>query len=74
MYGKLNHYVIIYMYYIINYLLYFEQSEAGAEEVVDMRGRGGGGAGLTQTYGNEVPHCLWFGKVRPKKKKRVTTI
>ena len=30
----------------------------GAEEVVHMRG-----AGLTQTY-------LWFGKVRPKKKKK----
>ena len=37
---------------------------AGAEEVVHMRG----GAGLTQTYGSEVLHCLWFGKVRPKKK------
>ena len=30
----------------------------------------GGGAGLTQTYGSEVLHCLWFGKVRPKKKKK----
>ena len=29
-----------------------------------------GGAGLTQTYGSEVLHCLWFGKVRPKKKKK----
>ena len=36
----------------------------GAEEVVDMRG-----AGLTQTYGSEVQHCLWIGKVRPKKKR-----
>ena len=45
----------------------------GAEEVAHMRG--GGGAGLTQTYGSEVLHCLWFGKVRPKKKKKkkVTT-
>ena len=25
-------------------------------------------AGLTQTYGSEVLHCLWFGKARPKKK------
>ena len=39
-------------------------SQPGAEEVVDMRG---GGVGLTQTYGNDL-HCLWFGKVRPKKK------
>ena len=41
----------------------------GAEEVVDMRG-----ARLTQTYASEVLHCLWFGKVSKKKKKKVTTI
>ena len=36
---------------------------AGAEEVVDIGGGGGGGGGLTQIY-------LWFGELRPKKKKR----
>ena len=33
----------------------------GVEEVVDMKGD-------WETYGNDL-HCLWFGKVRPKKKK-----
>ena len=32
------------------------------EEVVDMRG-----GWADQTYGNDL-HCLWLGKVRPKKK------